>query len=565
MSQLEQIGALIELEKRGALPNEYAPILLQLRARGVVPPRAEMKPTKVLGSENLGAAMVSAGHATQGLLSGAKDLWAQTPFGGGEDERAKIAAQRAEQNRYMKPLQDKHPVSTALGSALPYMAVPMGAVGGTVARGVGMLPNAGRVASALGKSTLFDAAATGAAMGGLDYDSSALGGAAGGALGVVGGKALGRAVSPATQKIRPAVDRLVGQAKKMGFRLTPAQVTGSRGHEFIEEGMKSNPFSVAPFARRAEHNQKVANRIATKAIGESGDEISDEVLGNAANRLGREFEKVSASTKPVILDDTFLTKLAEVDAKYSGAWGETSKISKLVDDALDDIAKGSIDAKKYGHLTSRLGKMARQKLRGQNSDPDAAFALFGVKEALDDAMEDSLGGAARKALQKARGEYRTLMLLESRGVIDSSTGNISLPKLANALKARDKSGYLRRKNTSDLYEAARIGQAFKSSVGDSGTATRQALPLTLGMGGTVGGLATYATGSPALGVAAGAAVPVGIRAASEAYNAVPGWATNTLMDRGAGALMPALRPLAQNVGGRIGAGALPGLLGSPGP
>jgi hypothetical protein len=257
--------------------------------------------------------------------------------------------------------------------------------------------------------------------------------------------------------------------------------------------------------------------------------------------------------------------IAEVDAKYSGGWGERSKIANIIDDALDDIAKGSIDAKKYSHITSRLGKAARQKLRGENADPDAAFAIFGVKEALDDAMEASLGGAAKKGLQKARGEYRTLLMLERPGVVDSSVGNISLPRLANVLKSKDKPGYLRGKNKSDLYEAARIGAGFKSAIGDSGTATRSALPMAIGAGGAVGAGTLMATGNPVLAGTAAASVPTMMRIGSEAYNAVPWYLTNKLMDNAGGAVMPQLRPLMQNVGGRIGAGALPGLLGTPAP
>lgn len=57
------------------------------------------------------------------------------------------------------------------------------------------------------------------------------------------------------------------------------------------------------------------------------------------------------------------------------------------------------------------------------------------------------------------------------GTINPS-GTIQPGILANAIAQSDKRGYVLGRNASDLYDALRFAQVFKSAVGDSGTATR---------------------------------------------------------------------------------------------
>ena len=57
---------------------------------------------------------------------------------------------------------------------------------------------------------------------------------------------------------------------------------------------------------------------------------------------------------------------------------------------------------------------------------------------------------------------------------NTAKGDVSLATLGNLLSRVDKKGYMYGRNQSDLYNAARFAQAFRSIVGDSGTATRSA-------------------------------------------------------------------------------------------
>lgn len=544
-----KVSALLELERRGQLPASLRPALDELRRRGIAPKLESARPPSLLGSESLGAGMISAGRTVESMKGGAQDLYARAT--GDDAMRADIAQQQAEADRLISPLEQEFPKSTTLGGGLPYMALPIGAAAGVTGRAVGAVPGLAATGAKVAASPLADAVLGGAALGGLDYKGSATGGALGGLGGNLLGRAVGRAVSPMRNRnVGTARSDLAERGKRLGFQLTPAQVTGSRGGEILEESMKSFAPTAGAFSRRADANQATAARIALNAVGESGEEISDEVLGRAANRIGSMFEDTVKDAQ-VRLDDDFLSALAKVEKKYSGSWGEGNKLANVVDDALDAASKGPLTGKEYAHITSRLGKAARQKLRGENADPDAAFALFGVKEALDDAMERSLGIEARETFRQAREQYRNLMFLESPGVVNSSAGTISLPTLANVLKRKDKPGFLRGKNQSPLYEAARVGQAFKPSFGTSGTTERFSLPAIAGGAGTAAVLA-----DPVTALAVGAGIPLSLRGGAEAYNALTSYLTNQ-------AMTPARRKLIQGLMGQGGAGVSGGLLSNP--
>ncbi len=246
----------------------------------------------------------------------------------------------------------------------------------------------------------------------------------------------------------------------------------------------------------------------------------------------------------VALDKPFKRTLRQVARDHTGGWGNNGKaVRNVLRDAKDASKRGFLSGEEYGRITSQLGKMARQKLRGENSDPDAAFALFRVKDALDDAMERSLGSDARAAFQTARGQYKNLMHLEAGAVTDAA-GDVSLVRLASQLKRKDRNGFTRGKNKSDLYEAARVGRAFfPESFGRSGTPERLSPWI---IGGTGLGVGTV---DPMMGVLAAGGLAAGANLGARAYGAATPYLTNTL-------LSPARRLSVQGQTGRLGTGLL---------
>ena len=147
--KVQRVLALVELEKRGALPADLQPVLQELRARGIAPEPETAPTASLLGSQRLGqalpgvtAAMVAAGQSAESLGLGAGDLAARIT--GDEDARRALKSRFEESQRLMAPLEQERPVSTFAGSLLPYMTVPIGMAGGAAGRAISAIPRAQR-------------------------------------------------------------------------------------------------------------------------------------------------------------------------------------------------------------------------------------------------------------------------------------------------------------------------------------------------------------------------------------------------------------------------------------
>lgn len=512
-----------------------------------------------LKGDAMGAAMIAAGESSDRLLTGARNL-----VSGGGDESLLAGSTRQERQSIMDPLRERHGVATAVGEALPYFAIPTGAAAGTVGRGAALL-GAKETGKRLATSGLLDAAAVGALGGGLDVDGSAAMGALGGAGGNLIGRGAGRLLRPFSPALREGQERALQAARKLGFRTTPAQASGSAGGQRFEAAMKGSPWSAGTFLKDQEFNQTLANKIAARAIGESADSIDDVVRGRAAERIGSMFDDVASKHKTIRLDDTFLDDLAKVDAEVNfGAWAKIDEsVNDVIDNALDAASKGKITAAEYKRIATNLRRAAQKELETKAGDREAGIAIFKIKDALDDAMQRSLSPEDAAKFKEARGLWKNLVMIESPGVVNQGTGDISLPKLANRLARMDKGGFSRGKNNSDLYEAARFGQAFKEAVGDSGTSTRMSLrdlgnSVSRGVSG--GGILGAFMGEPVTGMAAGGALAASLPAAamggSALYNSPIG---SAYMRQGLLPLTEGGRGLLGKAGQSLGIG----LLGSP--
>jgi hypothetical protein len=111
--------------------------------------------------------------------------------------------------------------------------------------------------------------------------------------------------------------------------------------------------------------------------------------------------------------------------------------------------------------------------------PTDRTALLLSPPHVDDLLGQSLSPSQAAEYAAARQQYRNLMLLTSRtNIVNPSTREVSGTALASKLQRADRSGFLFGKNQTPMYQAARFAQAFKPTVGNSGTATRS-LNLTL--------------------------------------------------------------------------------------
>lgn len=340
-----------------------------------------------------------------------------------------------------------------------------------------------------GANTALGATALGAGLGALSPvatgESRAVNTAIGGAGGYIGsriGRALGgqgrlglddidEAVPSSLNKSEAAALR---EGRRLGMQATPGTASGSRQLQRIEAKLESQPITSGPFDALKANNQRTANRIVAESIGEIDDVVDSNTLGRAFDRMSEGFESFASkiTSRPIETRSAF-TFLRGLQDEFSGLTKSPVLNHQQVEVLTKLASNGQASGRQLRQLTSKLGRIANNEMTTASGDREMGIALFKVKEFVDDIIEEGLSATDKVAYQQLRQQYRNYALITSRAnIINPSSGNVSLRNLAAALASKDKPGFVRGGNTSDLYGAARFGQAFPPIVGDSGTATR---------------------------------------------------------------------------------------------
>lgn len=319
--------------------------------------------------------------------------------------------------------------------------------------------------------------ATATSSGGRSFSSSKVSGNAT-ATGTGGGYNFGSVGDDASAGLTSSQRRLI--ARNPEFRLTPGQASGSKALQQLEAKLESQPMTSGTFNTIKDTNQKLVNRRVAEAIGENADVVDGDVLARAHDRIGRVYDMVADSRPRTIDTDNFLQRLGGVEGEFEGMLFANGKPYSVMDHPLAArlfkyAENGSATGQQLQDLASKLGKAARGQMSG-NGDRQLGMALSDVKNLADDLLEQGLNGKTKDLFSQARSQYRNAMMIEGRVGVLGADGNVSGRTLANVLHQQDKKGFLRGGNTSPMYDAARLSQAFKPLVGDSGTATRSALP-----------------------------------------------------------------------------------------
>ena len=338
-----------------------------------------------------------------------------------------------------------------------------------------------------------------------------------------GGYTFGSVGKDSSAGLNNATQAIADRGRELGMRMTLGQIIGSKALQQLEAKLESQPMTSGPFNAIKANNAEALNRQVASAIGENlarGESLSADVLDRAARRIGSVFDEVADDVPRQIDPKQFVEKYTQVQDEARGLFTGFEQ-HPLVEDLAKLADAGQATGKQLQSLTSKLGKAAYKQMTTQSGDRDLGQALYQLKDYVDDLLQQGMGDAEAATFQAARQQYRNLMMLTSRvGVVNPSTGNVSGRTLANVLQQKDKGGFLFGRNESGMYDAARFSQAFAPIVGDSGTATRSALPsptdfvLSLPFN-----LATRAyTSSPAVNLAAGAQAASG--AASNASSEI---------------------------------------------
>lgn len=421
-------------------------------------------------------------------------------------------------------------IADAASIAIPATAVAQGARAGTLAQGVGQ-------ALAAAPGSQIAAGAVGGAVGDAT-DNPLLGTAAAIATPALGALAR-RAITPLP--ISPDRQALAGAMQREGIPLSPAQTSGNSALRYMEGAMENLPTTAGRQAGINDRTQRAFNQAVLSRAGIQGDSAMPAVLEGNRQRLGQEFERLSAATT-VQFDAPFSRQIGAAVRQYGNKLPSQQRpmFESFVRDILLDPTTGQVrttmPGAQYQQARSDLDRLA-QSYRA--NDPALSEALRQVRNALDGVAGRSIPADMRDAWHTARrqwGNQRTIERAITAGE-NVAEGNISPLSLRGAVNRRDPNSYALGRG--DLAELARGGQAFMRPAPQSGTAPRAMMMGAL-TGGAVAGI------DPAT-LVAGAAVP---RAVQELYNAplVQRYLQNQALPGGGGGAQNLLASIAAQQG-----------------
>ena len=343
-----------------------------------------------------------------------------------------------------------------------------------------------RQAASQGASAANGATATASAGGGSSGATASMP-FEGGFTGTGGGYNFGYVGADQAGGLTESQAAALARGQQLGFRTTPGQASGSKGLQQLEAKLESQPMTSGRFWDIKDHNQQNLNGIVAHSIGERSNVVDSVVLGRAKARLGGIFESAATDTQRALDPDAFLANLSRIEENYSGMLPGNESIAKdpLVAQLFDLVSRGQASGRQIHSLSSRLGRKASSQMTSKDGNREVGLALGEVKDLADEMLGQGLSPEMQAELQTARRQWRTLLQLESPGVVNTSSGNVSGPSLANFLARSDKNGFIYGGNQSPLYSAARFAQAFRPLVGDSGTATRSPLNGVIDIAGYV--------------------------------------------------------------------------------
>lgn len=417
--------------------------------------RAQSRPTQAPPSIPQTLA-ISAGRTADKVMQGLTQLYGKAI--GDESVRRGLAIQEADKDAIYQQLRQQRPVATAIGEAIPAMAVPLGGAG--VAR----------------------AAIAGAAPGLLSYGSAGerLSSGAVGAAGGAAGAALAGGIAKALQPVSRAgsiSDEAAAAAQRLGVQLTPGQRTQNPALINFENYLSRSPGSAGRMQAQQAANQTAMSRAAAGAMGQRADDLGEGVFAAARQGIGSQFERLQEITKPQ-LGDEFFGALTRIDAENAakGAF-RSPKIDRVITKGLDLAAKGELSGTAYKQIRTELSNEATKAFK--NGDATVGQAYKAIRAALDDAAKKSLPEAEQQAWDLTRKQWQAYKTLTKSNVAEG--GNLSPARLAAAVRQQ---GDALRTGAAQgpLADIARLGEAVKGAQNpNSGQLMQQMLygnPLT---------------------------------------------------------------------------------------
>lgn len=395
-------------------------------------------------------------------------------------------------------------VGTGVG-ALASTLLPAGVISRAAPAG-GLTQRIGEALASQPVMQTASAVAGGAATGATDNPYVGLGTSL---LVPVGASAARGVVSPVANRLNANEQRLVGVAQTEGIPLTPAQTTGSRVLQGLEETMGKLPLSSGPMQNTYTGQREALNRAVMARTGAAATDASPGTLTASRDAIGQTMDNLVTRTT-VNADPQLAQDLTRVAQDY-GRRLETN-VAPVFQSYMDDLAPliqaaqtPGANPQITGQIYARIREDIGRDIRSAGTNPRLQQALRGIQTALDDAVERSAPGPLRQEWQEARRQYAAQMTVEramSGGTqADRSAGNVPLGAFAQAVKSGDKEGYARARG--QYGDLAKLADYLAPKIPDSGTPTRGMWANLLTGGALLGGGAT--AGSLGAGAVAAAA------------------------------------------------------------
>jgi hypothetical protein len=220
-----------------------------------------------------------------------------------------------------------------------------------------------------------------------------------------------------------------------------------------------NERAKAPFMGWSPAN---ATKIAAQAVGSDRQKLDQPAIAEATDRIGGIFNQVRSPDVSVTPAEPTLNAVISAGSNLNRSTRSAFENNENVTDLLNYALNGKpANGYQLGQLSSKLGQDARAQMTSKDGDRALGRALFDMQNHVDDLVGSTIQDPdLASAYTTARQQYRSLQQLTTNPtILNSSTGEVNMTALGKYLQRTDKPGYLRGGNQSDLYNAARWGQA----------------------------------------------------------------------------------------------------------
>lgn len=207
-------------------------------------------------------------------------------------------------------------------------------------------------------------------------------------------------------------------------------------------------------------NQSTANQALATAVGSDASKLDQPGIAGASARFSDIFGRARDPAVTVNLPAQTSQVLSQAEAGLPASAKEAFWKDPQVNELMTHLQNGTASAQELGTISSKLGNTAAGEMSSKTGDRELGKALFAIREHADDLVGQSITDPALSAeYAAARPQYRNFLLTRRPTIVNSATGDVNMRNLGNYLQRTDFKGYTQGANQSDLYNAARFGQA----------------------------------------------------------------------------------------------------------